>query len=134
MQKLIGLKVSEMENPKITDINQNRHNKSLQATSTRRDNTGGGEPPMNDNKYVTHEELKLTEAHIDSKFEQVNTKFEQVNTKFEQVNTKFAQMDGKIDRLSDKIDAQSKVLWWLMGLVGAGIIIPLLVLVYKAVF
>lgn len=127
MQKLIGLKVSEMENPKITDINQNRHNKSLQATSTRRDNTGGGEPPMNDNKYVTHEELKLTEAHIDSKFEQVNTKFEQVNTKF-------AQMDGKIDRLSDKIDAQSKVLWWLMGLVGAGIIIPLLGLVYKAVF
>ena len=69
----------------------------------------GGEPPMA--KYVTHEELELSNqkilremdkqfnsldkkldkmsANTDIKSEQINTKFEQVNTKFEQVNTKF---------------------------------------------
>ena len=120
-----------MENPKVTQINRN---KDSYSRNNMWDNTGGGEPPMDNNKYVTHEELKLTEAHIDNKFEQVNSRFEQVNSRFEQVNTRFAQTDGKIDRLSDKIDALSKILWWLMGLIGAGIIIPLFAFVFKAIF
>lgn len=66
-----------------------------------REDSNGGDGPMNPQKYVTQEELKevkdelsykldLLEAHLDTKFETVNTKFEKGNTSFANVETKIA--------------------------------------------
>lgn len=62
-----------------------------------RDNSNGGEPPM-DNKYVTHQELELSNEkilhHIDNKFAEMDKRFAEIDKKIdlntEKVNTKFA--------------------------------------------
>lgn len=51
--------------------------KDLKKPSRLSDNNGGGEPPM-DNKYVTHQELELSNEkmlrHIDNKFADMQSK------------------------------------------------------------
>lgn len=72
---------------------QNNHNYS-----------DGGEPPMDKDKYVTHQELELSNEkllhHIDNRFSEMDKRFNALDKKldkmsantdlkFEQVNTKF---------------------------------------------
>lgn len=39
------------------------------------------------------------------------------------------KIDDRFDILGAKIDALIRVTWWIMGLIGAGLIIPLLTLI-----
>ncbi|HJG49668.1 hypothetical protein [Limosilactobacillus ingluviei] len=39
------------------------------------------------------------------------------------------KIDDRFDVLGAKIDALIRVTWWIMGLIGAGLIIPLLTLI-----
>ena len=66
---------------------------------------------------VTFKDLQLTEEKLNSKIE-----------------VSEAKITGKIDALSNKIDSQSKLLYWIMGIISAGIIVPLIAAVIKILF
>lgn len=72
-----------------------------------------------DNRYVTREEFNSSMHQIDKRFDQVDAKFDVVDEKFNTLNT--------------KIDNLTKLTWWIMGLIGAGLIIPLLTLVIHTI-
>lgn len=74
----------------------------------------GGDSNMSD-KYVTKEELKTLETKIDGQFETLN-----------------ARIDGKFESLSYQIENSNKILWWLMGIVSTGLVVPLLAFIIKA--
>ena len=66
----------------------------------KKDNSCGGEPPMDKTRYVTHEELELSNEkllhHIDIKFAEIQN----------QMNTKFNEIDKKIDLTNEKINTK----------------------------
>lgn len=66
---------------------------------------------------VTSKDLKLIEEKLNSKIQ------------FSEV-----KILGKIDNLETKIDSQSKILWWLMSIVSAGIVVPLVASIIKMIF
>lgn len=66
---------------------------------------------------VTFKDLQLTEEKLNSKIE-----------------VSEAKITGKIDALSNKIDSQSKLLYWIMGIISAGIIVPLIAAIIKILF
>lgn len=80
----------------------------VEVSNKRRDNSGGGEPPMDKDKYVTHEELdhvidnvsnevKLSTEEIlhkmDNKLNEIDRRIDQASSQssqnFEKINTKF---------------------------------------------
>lgn len=79
-----------------------------------KEQAGGG--PM-DPKYVTKEELKTLDTKIDGK-----------------LNTMSATINGRFDGLEKDNKHLSKLLWWLMGIVSAGVVLPLLALALKILF
>lgn len=66
------------------------------------------------NGFIDYKDLELAEQRITNKIE-----------------VSEAKMSGKIDVLSSKFDSQSKLLYWLMGIVSAGIIVPLVTMIVK---
>ncbi|KRM83897.1 hypothetical protein FC35_GL000641 [Limosilactobacillus coleohominis DSM 14060] len=73
-------------------------------------NNGGGN--MNNDDYVTRKEFQDAVNKLDKRFD---------------------QMDSRFTGVEHDINNMSKILWWIMGLVGAGIIVPLLAFVVKAI-
>lgn len=75
----------------------------LKKPSRLSDNNGGGEPPM-DNKYVTHQELELSNEkmlrHIDNKFADMQSK---MDNKFANMQNQFRNIDKKIDLTNEKL-------------------------------
>lgn len=69
-----------------------------------------------DNKNVTFKDLKISEQRLESKIE---------------INVE--KLSGKIDVLGTKIDAQNKLLYWIMGIISAGIIVPFLAMFIKTI-
>lgn len=82
-------------------------------------NNGG----MDMDKYVTHKELNHSFDNLSNKMEQLSLKRD---IKDEEINR-------NIKALSSRLDSQSKLIWWMMGIVSSGIVIPLLVFVVNAI-
>lgn len=97
----------------------------------------GGGGSMN-NDYVTHPELKVTELNLQNKIDKLDAKIEGrfniIDEKFNVIDEKFHIIDEKFNSLNIKIDNLTKLVWWIMGLIGAGLIIPLLAFALKAIF
>ena len=91
--------------------------KDLNRSSKLSDNNGnGGEPPM-DNKYVTHQELELSNEkmlrHIDNKFADMQSK---MDNKFANMQNQFRDIDKKIDLTNEKINTKfEKQKVWFYG-------------------
>lgn len=66
------------------------------------------------NGFIDSKDLELAEQRITNKIE-----------------VSEAKMSGKIDVLSSKLDSQNKLLYWIMGIISAGIIVPLIAAVVK---
>lgn len=79
-------------------------------------NNKGDDMKMNKDN-VTFKDLKLTEEKLNSKIE-----------------VSEAKIVGKIETLSTKIDSQNKLLYWIMGIISAGIIVPLIAAIMKILF
>lgn len=76
------------------------------------------------NNYVTKEELKILETKINGEFSTLGAK----------IDGKFETNEANLKGLGFKIESSNKILWWLMGIVSSGVIIPLLAFVFKAIF
>ena len=115
-----------------------------------------GEDNMSD-KYVTKDELQLQtqllNSQIDNKIcqldgkidsqskiidEKFNTLTSKIDGKFdvvdEKINTLNATIEGKFDSLNTKIDSLTKLIWWIMGIIGTGVIIAIISAIIKNFF
>ncbi|WP_414152770.1 hypothetical protein ACKN8S_05200 [Limosilactobacillus reuteri] len=70
-----------------------------------------------DEEFVKRHELQAAEQRLTAKIEISEVK-----------------LSGKIDTLTTKIDSQNKLLYWIMGIISAGIIVPLIAAVIKLLF
>mgnify|MGYP004609908543 CR=1 FL=1 len=98
-----------------------------------------------EDRYVTKDELKLhTEiinSQFDTKLEKLGAKVdgrlgvieEKINTLETKLDGKFETMNEKINTLNTKIDTNNKIVWWIMGLISAGIIVPAITLIVKII-
>lgn len=94
------------------------------------DNTGGG----NMSQYVTHEELNHAEDNLRHEIKESKLELEgSIKDTKNELNGNISDLSGKIDTLSNSIDHQSNLIRWIMGIVSAGIILPLLAMVYSFV-
>lgn len=64
---------------------------------------GEGDDMSMDNGKVTPKDLKITELSG-------------------KIDTSEARLAGEINTLTTKIDTQSKLLWWIIGIISAGIV------------
>lgn len=76
----------------------------------------GDNENMKDDK-VTFKDLQLVETKLNAKVEASEMK-----------------ITGKIDVLTEKINNQNKLLWWIMSIISAGIIVPLIAMLIKTLF
>ncbi len=72
----------------------------VEASNKKRDNSGGGEPPMDKDKYVTHEEL---DHAIDNISSEVKLSTEEMLHK---MDNHFAEMQKQMDNKLNEIDRQ----------------------------
>lgn len=104
-----------------TSVNQVKPG-TLPIKNDLRDNSGGGEPPMDKDKYVTHQELELSNEkmlrHIDNKFADMQSK---MDNKFANMQNQFRDIDKKIDLTNEKINTkfEKQKVWFY----GTGIVI-----------
>lgn len=96
----------------------------------------GGGTNMNDNDNVTFKDLKIVEERLNSKIDISNAKLSgKIDTSEAKLSGKIdaseASLSGKIDTLTAKIDSQSKLLYWIMGIISAGIVVPLITMLIK---
>lgn len=77
------------------------------------------------NNSFDRKDLELVEQRLTNKIDVSEAK---LTGKIETVESK---LSGKSDTLAAKIDSQSKLLYWLMGIVSAGIIVPLVTMIVK---
>lgn len=99
-----------------TSVNQVKPG-TLPIKNDLRDNSGGGEPPMDKDKYVTHQELELSNEkmlrHIDNKFADMQSK---MDNKFANMQNQFHDIDKKIDLTNEKINTKfEKQKVWFYG-------------------
>lgn len=94
----------------------------------------GGGGNMN-NDYVTHPELRLSEEQTQRKLDNLDNKITQVDNK---IDYKFDELDKKIDSkfdlLNSKIDSLTKLVWWIIGLLTSGIVLPAIAYFVKTIF
>lgn len=88
----------------------------IESGRATKDNPPGGGEDM-EKQYVTKEELKTLDTKIDGK-----------------LNTLGATINGRFDGLEKDLSHMSKLQWWLMGIVSAGVVLPLLALALKVLF
>ncbi|MCT2907388.1 hypothetical protein EFT87_01745 [Schleiferilactobacillus harbinensis] len=99
----------------------------IESGRATKDNPPGGGEDM-EKQYVTKEELKTLDTKIDGK---LNTMSATIDGK---LNTMSATINGRFDGLEKDNKHLSKLLWWLMGIVSAGVVLPLLALALKILF
>lgn len=80
-------------------------------------NNGGDGGNMD--KYVTHQEFTSAMHQIDKQFDKLDSRFDLTDEKFNTINA--------------KIDNLTKIMWWIMGLIAAGLIVPLLTFMAHAI-
>ena len=109
------------------------------------DSSDGGGGNMN-NDYVTHPELKLSEEKTQRKLDNLDNKITQVDNKLdykfnkldEKIDYKFNESDKKIDSkfdlLNTKIDSLTKLVWWIIGLLTTGVVLPAIAYFVKTIF
>lgn len=105
---------------KILDFrNRTRNNPGTPARASipPRYNNGGGGGNMD--KYVTHQEFTSAMHQIDKQFDKLDSRFDLTDEKFNTINA--------------KIDNLTKIMWWIMGLIAAGLIVPLLTFMAHAI-
>lgn len=98
-----------------------------------RDNSNGGDPPM-DNKYVTHQELELSNEkilhHIDNKFAEINNNFvdmqRQMDGRFNEVDKQFNKLELKINDVKNTANHNKEKINWLLYTAIGGIIISVI--------
>lgn len=107
---------------------------SLSTPHKKKDNIGGGEPPMSNDKYVTHEELnhavdKLdakidlsTEKlmhHVDNKFNENNVDLtDRFNENKTDLTSKFSENKSEIASLKKDLKANNEKLAWIVGILS----------------
>jgi len=100
--------------------------KDLKKPSRLSDNNGGGEPPM-DNKYVTHQELELSNEkmlrHIDNKFAEMQ---QQMNQRFNEVDKHFNDLELKVNDVKNTANNNKEKINWLLYTAIGGIIISVI--------
>lgn len=100
--------------------------KDLKKPSRLSDNNGGGEPPM-DNKYVTHQELELSNEkllhHMDNKFAEMQ---QQMNQRFNEVDKHFNDLDLKVNDVKNTANNNKEKINWLLYTAIGGIIISVI--------
>lgn len=97
--------------------------------------TDGGDDM--DGQYVTREEFNTAMHKVNQNFTKVEARFDVTDQKIDKLDQKIEnrsdlldqKIDDRFDVLGAKIDALIRVTWWIMGLIGAGLIIPLLTLI-----
>lgn len=111
----------------------------------RKDNTkkfyDGGGGNMN-NDYVTHPELRLSEMETQRKLDKLDNKITQIDNKIDykfdeldkKIDSKFNELDIKINSLDDKFDSLTKLVWWIIGLLTTGVVLPAITYVIKTLF
>ena len=90
-----------------------------------------------DGQYVTREEFNTAMHKVNQNFTKVEARFDVTDQKIDKLDQKIKnrsdlldqKIDDRFDVLGAKIDALIRVTWWIMGLIGAGLIIPLLTLI-----
>ena len=90
-----------------------------------------------DGQYVTREEFNTAMHKVNQNFTKVEARFDVTDQKIDKLDQKIEnrsdlldqKIDDRFDVLGAKIDALISVTWWIMGLIGAGLIIPLLTLI-----
>ena len=90
-----------------------------------------------DGQYVTREEFNTAMHKVNQNFTKVEARFDVTDQKIDKLDQKIEnrsdlldqKIDDRFDFLGAKIDALIRVTWWIMGLIGAGLIIPLLTLI-----
>ena len=93
---------------------------------------GGGN--MN-NDYVTHPELKLSEEETQRKLDNLDSKITQVDNKLDyKFNELDKKIDSKFDLLNTKIDSLTKLVWWIIGLLTTGVVLPAIAYFVKTIF
>ncbi|CAM3388346.1 hypothetical protein LAPA6218_04820 [Lactobacillus paragasseri] len=70
----------------------------VEVSNKRRDNSGGGEPPMDKDKYVTHEELDHVIDNISSKIDLSTEKL------LHKMDNHFAEMQNQMDKRLNEVD------------------------------
>lgn len=101
--------------------------KDLNRSSKLSDNNGnGGEPPMN-NKYVTHQELELSNEkllhHMDNKFAEMQ---QQMNQRFNEVDKHFNNLELKVNDVKNTANNNKEKINWLLYTAIGGIIISVI--------
>lgn len=101
--------------------------KDLNRSSKLSDNNGnGGEPPMN-NKYVTHQELELSNEkllhHMDNKFAEMQ---QQMNQRFNEVDKHFNDLELKVNDVKNTANNNKEKINWLLYTAIGGIIISVI--------
>ena len=100
--------------------------KDLKKPSRLSDNNGGGEPPMN-NKYVTHQELELSNEkllhHMDNKFAEMQ---QQMNQRFNEVDKHFNNLELKVNDVKNTANNNKEKINWLLYTAIGGIIISVI--------
>lgn len=87
-----------------TSVNQVKPG-TLPIKNDLRDNSGGGEPPMDKDKYVTHEELNHAIDNVDNKIDLSTEKLlHKMDNHFAEMQK---QMDNKLNEIDRRIDQAS---------------------------
>ena len=96
-----------------SSISTKDHNPNSLLTSTLSSyNSNGGEPPMNSNEYVTHQELEL---HTEKLLHHIDNKFAETNKNIADVKNSTNLANGKAN--------------WILGILSsiiAGIVVALI--------
>ncbi|MCD2257383.1 hypothetical protein FHQ08_11870 [Lactobacillus sp. CC-MHH1034] len=82
---------------------------------------------MDPRDYVTHAELDHKLDNIENKIDRLS---DHLDSKIDGLSDK---TDLKLQNVQDKLSSQNKLLWWIMGIISAGIVVPLLAFIFHAI-
>lgn len=116
-------------------LNNHDPNREKRFFTAQLKTTDGGDGM--DGQYVTREEFNTAMHKVNQNFTKVEARFDVTDQKIDKLDQKIEnrsdlldqKIDNRFDVLDAKIDALIRVTWWIMGLIGAGLIIPLLTLI-----
>lgn len=112
--------------------------KDLKKPSRLSDNNGGGEPPMDKDQYVTHEELDHAIDNISSKIDLSTEKLlhkmdnhfaemqNQMDKRFNEVDKHFNDIELKVNDVKNTANNNKEKINWLLYTAVGGIVISVI--------
>lgn len=106
--------MSKADDNAVIDMNRARGNPSpsMEHSEKVSDNKGGGEPPMDKDKYVTHEELELSNEkllhHMDNRFNEMN----------KQMDKRFNDLSLQINNVNNEAHSANWKANWIFGILA----------------